>query len=703
MADDIVESIQGLLSCSVCSELFTEPKTLPCMHTFCEECIRKHIKVKTEKNEDVKCPSCNEPTSEAIVKEIKTNFNYVSMIEKINEKAKSSHCSQCEEGAAESEAVAYCTECDLYLCSHCVHGHKRNRRQSKHEITPLQERTSKPLVLSTDKQCSLHSQTLNLFCVTHEVIICQTCTVTEHRLDCSINFIDKKTVENERNNLLRKLETLRTIYDRLKTDKKNLQDMKDNMKSSHKETKHKILEHSDAMKREIDENAAKRTQELDAWYNKAMKDCTLSYDTAETHCDIASSVNTECQALQSSAQLTVDTLIQTLSLARKIQHLESLPTLQMSQTGNCEYKIADGKGYLTKDTPTEQPELHVTTPTPTQNEPIQVIIASDNTCIARVDGASVEVRRCEEGHSIQWTPTTHANQHLEVEVLEHKVKQSIDIPLIRNYNPLTPDPTELSLTTPPLGVCLLKGQNQLAVTTNAKKIKLIDTATFTETKEIDGNFVRPYFMCSTSDSLWVTDREAHNVKRIRLEDNTVDLQYGTKGAGFCQLSHPRGVAMSPDNHELIYVADMKNNRIVVLQVQGTVATELCTIGRDILNQPAGIAFNRRGELAVCDDRNCRVVLFSATGLHIQDMGVARNGTGLLCSPIGITVDDHDRYIVGEFGSHCTTTLGREGNILSCTRSVGGAIGEFTYPRGVAVDHKGLIYVADHGNKRIVRL
>lgn len=31
---------EDYLTCVICFELFTEPKSLPCLHTFCEGCLK---------------------------------------------------------------------------------------------------------------------------------------------------------------------------------------------------------------------------------------------------------------------------------------------------------------------------------------------------------------------------------------------------------------------------------------------------------------------------------------------------------------------------------------------------------------------------------------------------------------------------------------------------------------------------------------
>ena len=41
--NDEWKQIEEEITCSICSELFKEPKTLPCLHTFCKECIQASL------------------------------------------------------------------------------------------------------------------------------------------------------------------------------------------------------------------------------------------------------------------------------------------------------------------------------------------------------------------------------------------------------------------------------------------------------------------------------------------------------------------------------------------------------------------------------------------------------------------------------------------------------------------------------------
>ncbi|KAI8493591.1 hypothetical protein Bbelb_285120 [Branchiostoma belcheri] len=48
--------IREELSCSICLELFTRPKMLPCQHTFCQDCLQDHA----SRRAPFQCPNCRQ-------------------------------------------------------------------------------------------------------------------------------------------------------------------------------------------------------------------------------------------------------------------------------------------------------------------------------------------------------------------------------------------------------------------------------------------------------------------------------------------------------------------------------------------------------------------------------------------------------------------------------------------------------------------
>ncbi|PIK47686.1 hypothetical protein BSL78_15460 [Apostichopus japonicus] len=85
MAGKVVKDLsEDFLSCCICMNQFKTPKMLPCIHSFCEECIEKYA-AKQDGNE-VPCPTCRKVCTlpEAGVKGLQTNFHLINLAEKVN-------------------------------------------------------------------------------------------------------------------------------------------------------------------------------------------------------------------------------------------------------------------------------------------------------------------------------------------------------------------------------------------------------------------------------------------------------------------------------------------------------------------------------------------------------------------------------------------------------------------------------------------
>ncbi|KAI8486740.1 hypothetical protein Bbelb_354880 [Branchiostoma belcheri] len=163
------------LECSICCYTFTKPKVLPCLHTFCEHCLREWV----QKTDDG-------------VEGIKDNVFLASLVKAVTEHHEIRQgkddllCTNCEEG---KPATSRCSECAEFLCESCESAHRLELKTGKYDKV-FRARTAPP--------CSKHSgEILKLYCRTCDSTICNECALFEHR-DSQHNYTRIEEVATEK-------------------------------------------------------------------------------------------------------------------------------------------------------------------------------------------------------------------------------------------------------------------------------------------------------------------------------------------------------------------------------------------------------------------------------------------------------------------------------------------------------------------------
>ncbi|XP_019622728.1 PREDICTED: tripartite motif-containing protein 3-like [Branchiostoma belcheri] len=104
------------LSCSICLEPFHHPKTLPCLHTFCEDCLRDHAEVRP----GFQCPTCRRQVVLCPdgVAGLPDNHFISSLCDTVLEQGTAVFESHCRAHPPE-ELKLFCTDCEAVICSEC--------------------------------------------------------------------------------------------------------------------------------------------------------------------------------------------------------------------------------------------------------------------------------------------------------------------------------------------------------------------------------------------------------------------------------------------------------------------------------------------------------------------------------------------------------------------------------------------------------
>ena len=193
--------------CGVCSKPYNDPRILPCLHSFCQECLHHEIE-KSGSQQVFKCPTCERnmsiPVGGASV--LPQNLHLVFEVEVAGYMSKivSSEvcCDQCIDGSS-GPAVVFCCTCHQFICQLCYDHHKRHRQLSKHNMVGLDQEGAKQLQTTmkpNDQLCSLHNYRLEVYCETCKYIGCLKCILECHKDHRSVPLSSAAKSHRDENN-----------------------------------------------------------------------------------------------------------------------------------------------------------------------------------------------------------------------------------------------------------------------------------------------------------------------------------------------------------------------------------------------------------------------------------------------------------------------------------------------------------------------
>lgn len=214
---------------------------------------------------------------------------------------------------------------------------------------------------------------------------------------------------------------------------------------------------------------------------------------------------------------------------------------------------------------------------------------------------------------------------------------------------------------------------------------------------------RPEKICELPDGrLAVADTHYHRVVFFR-GDGSLDGMLGGYGQEPGQFIFPVATACDPEGN--LYVCEYGgNDRIQKFSPEGRFLVSMGGAGTSPgqFQRPSGIVISN-DRLYVVDAFNNRIQVFSCQGEFLEVLGERLSNPPDLVYPYDVALGPQSDLFVVEYGAGRVTRLDLAGNLLGQSGSVGDSVGRFKTPWGLTVDERGVVYVADTGNRRIVRL
>ena len=691
----LFHNLREEVSCSVCSDLFTDPKHLSCLHSFCLKCLKRWYET-CGGGQAIKCPKCqtlSKIPASGDVKDLPTSFYLNGLIDVLAIKeCKSTQvtCGNCDKKSSEA---SYCFQCCIFYCEQCLVGHNMMRDKKEHRVLAVKEFQDKDYedVLKRPVFCSKErhqKEELKYYCKECETALCQTCVTLNH------GGHDLRLIEEEAENKTLEIKSI------LQSQREGL-DAKLNVIAQLDEDCAKVIQQSEIARRDVQRFAdgliktiqAKMQNIITAVENQTKK----SLESLKAK---RSAIQQQINATESSLK-EADKLLKRSTTAEVVQLKNSLQTIfhGLNQT---EPIVYDPSSLKTFGFVKNQKMLDVVNEEdigflkePSQTKASESLAEGDGLkegIVARKAQFNLITRNAERK---QWYDE---GDRVTVEIKDEQERECVtQVKINDNKNGI------YKITYFPI----VQGTFKLLVKVNGehvscspftvilKPFQVKPVLSFGKQGSGDGMFIYPVGVAvSDGDEIVVTDFANH---RVQLFDSNGTLlrSFDHKGENDGELIYPTGIAINKDRQ--IFVADRNNHRIQIFSWEGRHLGSFGgkgSLDSQLLN-PWGLSLDSTGNVIVADTGNKLIKIFTPDGRFVMKIG----GQGSLSDPVHC-VQCGEYFIVSDSSEHCIKVFNREGHFQYKFGKKGEGDGDFNCPRFLSVTQSKHLLVCDEGGHRI---